>query len=454
MDCRSWMVAIAALVAPAAWNSPSFADCGCAPKSCVCEDPCAVPPGQSAPYYSGPHGGPDGATPRPPVPPLAQDGQRGADGEAAVPPMADGLIQPADDLPALPSPASSFASASQLAMASEGIGFRDSTIGDFFGSSSLISGPSYDSSLPEDGFNVPVSGSDRRFKLSENISPIPVDRWFVNYNHFEDPIRNINGDSLNVDRVTFGLEKTFLEGAASLEVRAPLVGGLQSSQSTVDDGDQTGIEFGNMTFTLKGLFRQDGDRTFLTGGLGINVPTADDGRVTDDNDTLLRVDNESVHLLPFMALYHRLTPRTFLIGVVQADFDANGNRFWFREDGGSGSWTSTRFQEQHLLYFDLSGGHWFYEDYTQTRLVRRIAAIGELHYTTTLNDTDSAQAGPSSGDMVTNPYNRLDVLNGTAGLRFQLGYDYLLTTAAIFPLKGGENELFDHEIAILLTKRF
>ncbi len=437
-DYRPWIVALAALIAPTAGSTgQAWADCHCQQRHCVscCRHP-SCDPCQQRPYLQPGQTVPPGQG-QPPMSPLATD--------------EDGSALPATDSPAMPSPATSFASATQLAAASEAVGFRDSTIGDFFGSSSLISGPTYGISDRTQGFNVPISGSDRRFKLTENISPIPVDRWFVNYNHFSQPVTNMNGEGIDIDRVTLGLEKTFLDQAASLEFRMPLVGGLSARQDTQGSGDQTTIEFGNITLTLKGVFWQWGDRTAVTSGLGINLPTARDGEVHNAGDPLVVVDNRAVHLLPFIALYHRPSPRTFIIGVAQLDFDTNGNAFRYREDG---MWVSSYYQEQNLLYLDLSMGHWFYEDYTQSRLIRRIAAIGELHYTTTMNDTDIVQAGPSSGDVATNPFNRIDVLNGTAGLRFQLGRNYMLTTAAVFPLKDEENKLFDSEVAILVTRRF
>jgi len=445
MDCRTWMVALAALMAPLVSISSSLAaDCACVQKKCRCMSSCPPSPCQPSPYYQAPSGQvPSDRDPQAPMVPMGDM------------PMTDDLTQPADNLPPMPSPATTFATSTQFASASEGMGFRDATIGDFFGNTALISGPSYGGTQPEQGFNMPLGGGDRRYKITENVSPIPVDRWFVNYNHFANPVRNISGDSVDVDRVTIGLEKTVLNGSSSLELRVPIIGGLDATQQTGQLGDQTDTQFGNMSLIFKSILVQCGDQSALTAGVTLNLPTAKDGRLLDGAGNLISaIDNQSVHLLPFVAYFRQHTSRTWSTAIMQLDFDLNGTTFFLPDDGGGSDIVFGRYQEQNFLYLDYTLGHWFYEDACQTACIRRAAVIGELHYSTTINDTDRTNAGPTMGDIVTNPFNRIDVLNATAGLRFQLGDNYLLTAAAVVPLKDEENKLFDSEFALLLTRRF
>lgn len=440
MDCRSWMVALAALMAPVVSMSSSLAaDCACAPKKCECVSPCPPSPCPPGHYYQAPSDDDS----QPPMVPMDDM------------PMTDDLTQPADNLPPMPSPATTFATSTQFASASEGMGFRDATIGDFFGNTARIAGPSYGGTLPEDGFNIPIGGGDRRYKITENVSPIPVDRWFVNYNHFSQPVRNISREGIDVDRVTLGLEKTILNGSSSIEFRLPIVGGLDRSQQLNASGDQSAVEFGNLNLVFKSILYQCGDQSAITAGLTLNLPTAADGELLDGTGNLIAVvDNQSVHLLPFIAYYRQHSSRTWSTAIMQFDFDVNGTTFLLPDDMGGSDIKFGRYQEQNFLYLDYSLGHWFYEDCSGCGFIRRAAVIGELHYSTTINDTDTASAGPTMGDVVTNPFNRIDVLNATAGLRFQLGDNYLLTAAAVAPLKDGENKLFDSEIAILLTRRY
>ena len=73
-----------------------------------------------------------------------------------------------------------------------------------------------------------VAGGDRRVKVAENNSAIPQDRILFNYNHFHNAIeRNrrdlvgpvVSDGQFDVDRCTFGIEKTFLDGLWSVEIR-------------------------------------------------------------------------------------------------------------------------------------------------------------------------------------------------------------------------------------------
>ncbi|MEX0794849.1 MAG: hypothetical protein WD045_17045 [Pirellulaceae bacterium] len=364
---------------------------------------------------------------------------------------------PSDSLdPTMPA-ANTFASASQFASTSESVGFRDATIGDFFGSAAQISGPTWGISNPEAGFYAPNGAGDRRFKLSDHTSPLPTDRLFFNYNHFSRPVIDAHGNRVDVNRFTFGLEKTFLDDSTSLELRVPFAGGLDSSPTQVNYPNPEvldGVEFGNIALTLKAILLEY-NRITVSGGLGMITPTAADSSISKLNDDeaiqLLEIKNETLYLQPFISFYTQPTDRTWVLFYTQADFATNGNRVISSNFQGS-RLSESRFNDQHLLFMDLSMGHWFYKDPTGSQFIRGMASILELHYTTTLNDTDGVQAGPSEGDRMTNPFNRLDALNLTAGLRFQLGERYMLTAAGVAPLRGGSDRLFDSEFALLLSR--
>jgi hypothetical protein len=357
------------------------------------------------------------------------------------------------------SAANTFAAASQFASASEAVGFRDATIGDFFGSAAQISGPTWGISDPEAGFYAPNAAGDRRFKLADHTSPLPTDRLFFNYNHFSRPVIDAHGNRLDVDRFTFGLEKTFLENSTSLELRVPFAAGLDSSPTQISyphPQELDGLEFGNIGINLKAILLEY-NRITVSGGLGMITPTARDSSISiafdGESRRILQVKNEILYLLPFISVYTRPTERTWVLFYTQADFATDGNRVLVSDFQGERI-SEQQFNDQHLLFMDISAGYWFYRDPTQSQFVRGMASILELHYTTTLNDTDIVQAGPSEADIMTNPFNRLDVLNLTAGLRFQLGERYMLTLAGVAPLKGGENKLFDSEFALLLSRHF
>ncbi len=86
------------------------------------------------------------------------------------------------------------------------------------------------SGKPLSGGNVPVAGGDRQGKISEDTSPIPTDRVFADYNHFNSAALTSDGRLIDVNRFTFGIEKTFFDGACSIEIRAPIVSGLSAKR--------------------------------------------------------------------------------------------------------------------------------------------------------------------------------------------------------------------------------
>ena len=105
-----------------------------------------------------------------------------------------------------------------------------------------------------------------------------------------------------------------------------------------------------------------------------------------------------------------------------------------------------RYFDQDLLYLDVSVGRWIYRG-SCANFISGIAPVVELHYTTTLQDTQSV-AG------VTNPFNRVDVLDMTAGVHVQIGALSNLTVAESVPLRQGGDRTFDNEFIVQFDRRF
>ena len=102
----------------------------------------------------------------------------------------------------------------------------------------------------------------------------------------------------DVDRFTFALERDFFDDLVSLEVRIPFASGLDNTQ-TEGAPDTITSEFGNIPLTLKLLLWERGTLRF-TGGLATVLPTAADATVIDASDTVTVLENEAVHLQPFV----------------------------------------------------------------------------------------------------------------------------------------------------------
>lgn len=137
--------------------------------------------------------------------------------------------------------------------------------------------------------------------------------------------------------------------------------------------------------------------------------------------------------------------------------------------------------DQTLLNFDLSFGRWVYQACHHRRL-RRAAILGELHYTTTLDDADrasfqsyepdsstrtqTAELSPPGSDVLTAsfatpvdeaPYqvgnlaNRIDSLNMNLGLVTQWSDSWWLATGVGVPLRDASDALFDWELQVQLN---
>ena len=128
-----------------------------------------------------------------------------------------------------PAPRSNFL-ASEIGTASSPLSSAPFMIGDAFGgiggSDIIISGPGGTQGI-NGGGSLDVTG---RLKLVENFSPMPRDRVFFDYNYFDDVPLVLNNDA-SINRYVPAFEKTFLDGWASIEMRAPVANTLNSTLS-------------------------------------------------------------------------------------------------------------------------------------------------------------------------------------------------------------------------------
>ena len=185
----------------------------------------------------------------------------------------------------------------------------------------------------------------------------------------------------------------------------------------------------------------------------MNLPTGNDatGFVTDVD---WEVENEAVHFLPFLGVAGSPSENFFYQTFVQLDVPSRGNSVVIEDRFGSG--TAGRLNDQTLLYLDATGGAWLYRT-PNPCVLRGLAAVLELHYTTTLQDADSVAAvGGANGNLLFfgNADNHLDVLNGSVGLHSVLSNGTTLRVGGTFPLRRGDNRLFDSEVQAQLNVPF
>ncbi len=303
-----------------------------------------------------------------------------------------------------------------------------------------------------------------RLKLAENTSPIPRDRVYLNYSYF-DNVR-LSADGVDVNRFSPGFEKTFFDGQASFEFRVPIAATLDSN-SLFDSGsgaatplnltNTSNAELGNLTMWLKAIIYRTETWAAST-GLGITVPTADDvnvrlfdGFATHD---LININNRSVHLMPFVGIVCAPNDRVFYQGMLQFDFDANGNPVGLNQfDVNTLSFTGLsdagRINDTTFLFLDVGAGYWFHQsDEPYETGLTGLAGIVELHYNAALQTTDVVSNGNFQvGDYLDN----IQVLNAVVGSTFEFDYDKTATFAYVIPLEQGQDRQFDGEFRLFFN---
>lgn len=317
-------------------------------------------------------------------------------------------------------------------------------IGDFFGG-----GYQYLISSPVNGAAVAVAGGDRILKFADNNSPLPQDRVFFNYHLFVDPVLDVRGQPQDVNRFTFGLEKTAWDGTASVEFRVPFEAAVDSTQR-VGQADTTGAEFGNLAMAVKMLLYQRNCLS-VAAGLGIIFPTADDSTILNaDGAPAVTFSNESYFLQPFLGVYLRPTSALFAQFITQVNFDVSGSRVTLFDPTFFGATGSDRVFEQSLLFLDYSMGYWLYRTKRCDALLTGIAPMVELHYTTTMDRLDLPQIDEAN---VFEADFRRDALNLTGGVLFGLGPQTSLRVAGVAPLRD-QSLLYDAEFGVQLIRRY
>ncbi|HEX5272843.1 MAG TPA: hypothetical protein VFW33_20235, partial [Gemmataceae bacterium] len=127
---------------------------------------------------------------------------------------------------------------------------------------------------------VRVPGINRgSFKITENESPRPLDRVFINYNYYNRiGTSAADGGAIRPDlhRETAGFEKTFFDGNASFGMRVPYL------QTTDSDGFAGGSDIGDITFISKvAVYNNRQTGSVLSVGVAVTAPTGPDDILAD-----------------------------------------------------------------------------------------------------------------------------------------------------------------------------
>ncbi len=301
-----------------------------------------------------------------------------------------------------------------------------------------------------------LSGNAGVLKLAEGTSPLPRDRVFFSYNYFNNVALIPGGTGVN--RITPGMEKTFFDGNASVEVRVPMAWTLNS---TIPINSQTGainygtndFELGNVTFFSKFILARS-EHLVLTGGSGICIPTADDTKIVDPargNRTRLAIKNDAVHLMPFVGAIYTPTEAWFTQGLIQIDVATRGREVVI--DGNHAG----RLNDSTFLFASIGTGYWLHRDTNSNSYLTGLAPIFELHLNQGLQNLDSLTytADNSGTTMLGSPTaGKVQTLNAVIGVTSQIQNNKTLTVGYGVPIGGGSDTVFDGELRVLFNWYF
>jgi hypothetical protein len=294
--------------------------------------------------------------------------------------------------------------------------------------------------------DVPMAGGASPLQITDNNSPLPQSRFFVNYNHFENALRVQGGAGptfLPIDQYTVGTEQTLMDGIASWQIQLPMTSGFGV-------GGNPGVsagQFGNLGFIAKAAVWRS-DYAILSSGLGLDLPTG--SRVQGQGQfTGYQLRNTATTMLPYIGVMALPTDDTFFQGFVTATVPANGNQFMVLQPGAKPQ-SAGYYNAQTRLHFDLLGGLWLSRNPGGGGLTG-LAFLSEIHYVAatqhgdSLNFTSNGPTGPTDFRLG-NISNQQTATNFTVGLHTVWNDRFQFRIGGAFPLAQRPNRNFDGEV--------
>jgi hypothetical protein len=266
--------------------------------------------------------------------------------------------------------------------------------------------------------------SVRSFQICENESPRPQDRVYLSFSYFDEVNKAINSrfqaDFRNVQvyRGTLGLEKTFLDGDASIGFRLPFDSLSVDSGIPGVGGTDTGV--GDLTVILKYAPWQDpasGD--VFAVGLAITAPTGPD--TFADTDLATPFHNTIFH--PYLG-YICYAGDWFIHGFSAIDIPVESD-------------------DVTLLQNNIGLGYYLYRNPDCGQGLTAVVPTFEVHVYTPLN-----HRGVLDGDLLGAP----DWVDLTFGITFEFHRQATLALACATPVTGPRP--FSYELMAQLNWRF
>ena len=295
--------------------------------------------------------------------------------------------------------------------------------------------------------NLPSPGSGGvvgRTKIAEDNNPLPRDRFIFNYDFFSNTPLTAGG--FDVHRFAPGIEKTFLDQQASIEIRVPFASTLNPVGS-MDGISSRDAVIGNIYTTLKYLAYSSQTLNVAT-GLGVSIPTSPDLVVNGMNGSeFLRVKNESLAFVPYLAFIYTPTREFFWQNWISLSMDSTGSPVLANLDG-TGSKPLGRFRDQSVLALDTHLGYWLITPGSGDGFIQGLAPFIELHYNTSISNGGQIF---SNGFVFATGDNRYDELNMATGVAMYLDRNLLVSGSLSLPLKTGGDRFFDYQLGLRMS---
>jgi hypothetical protein len=265
----------------------------------------------------------------------------------------------------------------------------------------------------------------RGFKMADNMSPRPQDRVFFTFDYFNDLNKAVNrrlGDqvsNIQVYREMFGLEKTFLNGNASIGLRVPLNSLTAASPINGFGGAKTTV--GNLTVFSKFVLWEDpSTRSLISTGLAVTTPNGPTAFASAPSAVGFR----ETQIQPFIGYIWNFG-RFYLHGFESIDVPTNSH-------------------DVTALYNDVGIGYFLYRNNDPCACLTSIVPTFETHVNVPLNHRGSLR--------FRDPISAPDVVDLTFGTNFVFGRKAILSVGLVEPVTGPRP--FDLEFSALLNVFF
>ncbi len=262
----------------------------------------------------------------------------------------------------------------------------------------------------------------RGFKIAEDQSPRPQDRFFFNFNYYNNldyetnarlgsPIRD-----LQAYREIFGFEKTIFNGNASLGFRLPI--DSLTGVSSIPGLGTGSTSVGSLMLFSKVILWQDAQRrNLISGGFAFSMPT---GPTTFAGAKHNVTGFRDMQLQPYLG-YIWTKGKFYVQGFEEIE-------------------VPTDTHDVTMLYTDVGLGYYVYSAHDPKAWLKAIVPSFETHVNIPLNHRGALRFNDPAGTS--------DVVDFTTGLNFLLGPRSILSFAVIEPVTGPRPFNFEYNVTL------